>query len=291
MAAKPPVWPVVNGLPVSRVVTQAQVDVVKEMQFYPEDLWIASYPKAGTTWTQQIVKLIHTRGEDNGKKVDQSVPWIEAMNNPDPAFDYRVDLSILKHPRAFKSHFTYELMPCGEPSSSHCKFIYVARNPKDTAVSYFYHYQGFKYVPVGLKWEDFISWFIAGDMAYGDYFDHVLSWWTRKDEENILFLKFEDMKRDLCGSIREISCFMNIELDSEVVEKIAEKASFSNMKQDPRANLTWLEHRWDAGVSQFMRKGQVGDWKGYFTSEQSRAVDELYESRFKSVGLEFDFEL
>ena len=63
------------------------------------------------------------------------------------------------------------------------------------------------------------------------------------------------------------------------------------MKQDPRANLTWLEHRWDAGVSQFMRKGQVGDWKGYFTSEQSRAVDELYESRFKSVGLEFDFEL
>ena len=151
MAAKPPVWPVVNGLPVSRVVTQAQVDVVKEMQFYPEDLWIASYPKAGTTWTQQIVKLIHTRGEDNGKKVDQSVPWIEAMNNPDPAFDYRVDLSILKHPRAFKSHFTYELMPCGEPSSSHCKFIYVARNPKDTAVSYFYHYQGFKYVPTGVE--------------------------------------------------------------------------------------------------------------------------------------------
>ena len=57
-AALPPHFNVVNGLPVSRIVTKEQVDKIRSMVLRPDDVWIVSYPKAGTTWTQNIVHLI-----------------------------------------------------------------------------------------------------------------------------------------------------------------------------------------------------------------------------------------
>lgn len=30
---------------------------------------------------------------------------------------------------------------------------------------------------------------------YGSWFDHVLSWWKHKDDPNILFLKYEEIKK------------------------------------------------------------------------------------------------
>lgn len=284
-----PAFPVVNGLTVPKIVTQDQVDQAKRMKFYPDDLWIVSYPKAGTTWTQQIVKLIHSRGEDDGRRINEAVLWIEALNNSDHKYDdYNIDISSIEPPRAFKSHFTYECLPCGPPNTSPCKFIYVTRNPKDVAVSYFHHYSGFKYVE-DLQWEDFILWFLSGQVAFGDYFDHVLSWWAHREEDNVMILKYEDMKKDLHGSIQQISQFMGIELSSTVVDKIAEKSSFSSMKKDPSANYTWADHRRAPGAAPFLRKGEIGNWKEYFTPEQSKTCDELYESKLKSVGLEFDF--
>jgi len=40
-----------------------------------------------------------------------------------------------------------------------------------------------------------------------------------------------------------------------------------------------------------MRKGEVGDWRNYFTVAQSEAFDELYQSRLASTGLEFEFKI
>lgn len=282
-------FPVVNGQIVAKVVSQAQVDAIKNLKLFPDDTWVVTYPKCGTTWAQQIVKLILSKGEDDGKKINEAVPWIEAANNPDPNLDYKVDISALQSPRAFKSHFAYDRMPCGLPSSTTCKYIYVARNPKDVAVSYFHHHLGFKYV-AELCWEDYISWFLSGQVPFEDYFDHVLSWWAHKDDDNVLFIKYEDMKKDLQSSIKQISEFMSHKLSKEIIEKIAEKSSFNSMKDDPGANYTWASHRRNPDAVPFMRKGVVGNWMEYFSPEQSSRCDAIYAKKFKPVGLEFEFE-
>lgn len=286
MARTPPKLHVVNRVTAPLIVTQKQVDIVKKMQLYPDDLWVVTYPKAGTTWTQQIVRLIHSKGEEDGKRINEAVPYLEAANNPDLKFDYKVDISALKSPRAFKSHYPYELMPSGVPDTTPCKYIYVGRNPKDLAVSYYFHYLGFKYVSLDTKWDEFYPWFISGQVGYGDYFDHVLSWWAHRDDKNVLFMKYEDMKKDLHSCVRQISHFMGEDLPLDVVDKIAEKSTFSSMQGDSGANYGWAEHRRERSMP-FMRKGQVGNWKEHFTQEQSAQCDAVTARKFKPVGLEF----
>ena len=48
------------------------------------DVFVISYPKSGTTWTQQIVKLIWNHGKEDGRDIDEVLPWIEPMA-PDDA--------------------------------------------------------------------------------------------------------------------------------------------------------------------------------------------------------------
>ena len=284
----PPAFKLVNGIPVSGIVTQEQVDKIHSLVLRPDDVWVVSYPKAGTTWTQNIVRLILNNGIDDGKKLNEAVPWIEALNT-DERFYYQLPIPIdeMPSPCAFKSHFLYHNMPCGVPNSTCCKYIYMARNPNDVAVSYFHHYIGFKYIPGGPSWENFFQWFINGDMAFGDYFDHVLSWWAHRDDKNVLFLKYEDMKKDLPVTVAQMAEFIGRDLDQSMIDKIADQTTFEKMRSNPGTNYGWATHRRDPDAPSFMRKGVVGDWRNYFTPEQSAQLDETIALRTADFGLDF----
>lgn len=275
-----------NGLPVPLFITQHQLDLLKDVELFSDDIWIVTLARSGTTWTQQIIKNILSKGDDD-VRIDLAVPWLEAANKLSP---YDVDLSDIKRPRAFKSHMPYHLMPCGLPNSTPCKYIYVVRNPKDVAVSYYYHYFTLKHAD-NFSWDTFISWFLSGEVYFGDYFDHVLGWWEHREDSNVLFLKYEDMKKDIRSSVIRIASFIDRNLSEEAIQSVIEKSSFSSMKKDPTANYEWIpKHTRHPEGTPFIRKGIVGGWKDHFTSEQSAKFDALYSQKFKAAGLELDFE-
>lgn len=69
---------------------------------------------------------------------------IKEMNNNDPVVSEQLDLWRkpvyewdIPSPRHLKTHFPYSLLP--QDLTEKCKSIYVARNPKDVAVSYYHH--------------------------------------------------------------------------------------------------------------------------------------------------------
>ena len=85
----------VNGVPMTHHVTQKRVDELASMELRPDDLFIAPYPKSGTTWMLQIVKLIRSRGVDDGVHPWVSMPWIEGdveirLRAGDPPLDLEV---------------------------------------------------------------------------------------------------------------------------------------------------------------------------------------------------------
>ena len=58
------------------------------------------------------------------------------------------------------------------------------------------------------------------------------------------------------------------------------------MKRNPAVNR--LKNN-DIGV--FMRKGRIGDWRNYFSPEESAIVDEVCATMLKATGLTFDYDL
>ena len=52
-------------------------------------------------------------------------------------------------------------------------------------------------------------------------------------------------------------------------------------------DISWL---FDRKVCKFMRKGEIGDWKNYFTFSQNDFFDALYADKAKGTGLTFLFE-
>ena len=103
----------------------------------------------------------------------------------------------------------------------------------------------------------------------------------------MLFLKYEDMKRDLPGAVSQIASFVEADLSSDVIAKIADLTSFDKMKNDDAANNSWLPFH---QVQKFMRKGTVGDWKNYLTEEQSAEMDSICAEKLKGTDYEFQYE-
>lgn len=95
-------------------------------------------------------------------------------------------LQEMPSPRGFKSHLKYNLMPGTEPAKSPAKYIYVYRNPKDTAVSGFF--QAKSLVLPDITWEKYFDRFMSGQVGYGEMLDHVLGWWQHKGESLALCL-------------------------------------------------------------------------------------------------------
>ena len=130
-----------------------------------DDVFIASFPKSGTTWTQQIVRLVYSRGliHDNDPSLHAIIPWLDDSED-------LPDLSVvdtLTSPRVFKSHNPYHLLPCKLTESN--RLIYVTRTAKDTAVSMYFHTFGFKMYEYDEPIEHFIGEFMAGRVEYGPY--------------------------------------------------------------------------------------------------------------------------
>ena len=285
---------IVNGVLFPPFIDQKRMDEMKDFRLRQGDLFVATYPKSGTTWTRQIVRLILNNGEDDGKNLGaEAVPWLSALGKMGPPVDLAAVTDAMPSPRAFSEHAPYNMMPGGLPSSSPAKYIYVARNPKDMMVSSYYHLiSGKEIFGFSGTWDDFFKQFMTGEVVFGSWFDHVLDWWKHKGDPNVLFLKYEDMHKDHPGAVRTIAEFMGIDLQPDVVDKITKESTIDRMKANPNTNFSFMPPNMYAvkEINPFVRKGIVGDWKNHFTAEQSAMFDAVYQEKMKGTGLSFEFE-
>ena len=272
----------VDGLLVPVFVRQETVDQLKNLQLYPDDVWVVSYPKSGTSWMQQIVRLIRNNGVQDDIVLSDAVPYPESH-----AIYPDVDVEKMARPRAFKSHMPYDLCPCGPPNTTPCKYIYIMRNPKDVAVSQYFFNKRVPYHP-DEDWGTFWKKFIEGEVYYGNYFDHLLSWWPHRDDKNVLFIKYEDMKKDLPAAVSQVASFIGADISSDVIGKIADMTSFDKMKSDNTANYSWYDQYKRKGAPDYLRRGIVGDWKNHLSQEQSAEMDAICAQRLGGTGLKFN---
>ncbi|XP_056422375.1 amine sulfotransferase-like isoform X2 [Hyla sarda] len=273
----------------SSVTSPEVIDAIEHMEIRDGDVFLVTFPKSGTVWTQQILSLIFNEGHRNGTEQIENLdrmPWIEYNLN-----SKNVDVTSRPSPRLFTSHLPHYLMP-RDLKFRMGKIIYVCRNPKDVLVSFYYLYKMFSNLKSTVNWETFIELFISGRVLGGSWFDHVRGWYTHKEDFNILFVTFEEMKKDLRSAVKKICTFVGVNLDEREIDTVVEKATFKNMKDDPLSNYTFLsEDLVDRNKGNFLRKGIVGDWKNMMTVAQSEMFDKVYKEKMGDLPIKFSWDL
>ncbi|XP_075400358.1 sulfotransferase 1 family member D1-like [Tenrec ecaudatus] len=281
----------IHGVPLFWCIVE-EWSQVESFEARPDDILIATYPKSGTTWISEILDLIYNNGDLEKCKRDaiyNRVPFMELIV-PGQINGVK-QLENIESPRLVKTHLPVQLLPSSFWKNN-CKIIYVARNAKDVAVSYYYFYQMAKLHPEPGTWEEFLDKFMAGKVCFGSWYEHVKNWWEKRKDYRILYLFYEDMKEDPKGNIHKLLKFLDKDLPEETVDKILYHTSFNVMKQNPSANYTTMGHyNMDHSVSPFMRKGISGDWKNKFTVSQCEMFEEDYERKMKGSTLKFRSEI
>ncbi|KAJ7319740.1 hypothetical protein JRQ81_019251 [Phrynocephalus forsythii] len=268
-------------------------DKIWAFQAKPDDLLIATYTKAGTTWTQEIVDMIQCDGDIEKCKRATTFdrqPFIEWVREKPHILGVE-QAEAMPSPRTMKTHLAVHLVP---PSfwEQNCKMIYVARNGKDNLVSYYHFYRMNQRMPEPGTWEEFFEKFITGKVLWGSWYDHVKGWWEAKDHHRILYLFYEDIKENPKREIQKIMQFLEKELEKDVLDKIIHYTQFEVMKSNPMANYTYVPPEiMDQTISPFMRKGIVGDWKNHFTVAQNERFDSEYRQKMAGTSLTFRMEL
>ncbi|XP_049816285.1 luciferin sulfotransferase-like [Schistocerca nitens] len=232
---------------------------IKKFKVYPDDIWVISYPKSGTTWTQEMVWLIENNLDFvTARRTLQRdrFPFFEvkcALLRDQKTLHPLQMIDCLKRPRFIKSHLPVDLLPA-QLWTVKPKIIYVVRNPKDVAISYYYHHRLMHGYRGNIK--TFVEIFLSGNVAYGPYWRHVLDFWKLRDEPNVLINSFEDMKKDICSVINKMTCFLGRTLNEDQVTALAQYLSFESMKKNSSVNFHNTGP--DNEVIDFIRKGEVG---------------------------------
>lgn len=280
------------------------VDACEELreryEIQPHDVIITTYPKCGTTWMQQIMKLLLHGSEIQGGP-SMNARWFEWVasikKQTNPVFipmsvDEMLNLPVPTEDegglRGWQTHAPLHAVPwkggLSQAAKVGAKLVIIARNPKDACVSKYHHAKRIPTLGFTGRWENFYPLYLADKIVYGSFWDWHRDWWNAKEEhpDTILWLFYEDMKKDLKKEISRLANFLSLERSEEEIEKITERCTFKTMKAEIDAKTG------RTGSQSHYRKGEAGGWVDTFSEEQSNAFDERTEEMYKECTLRFE---
>ena len=290
-------------------------DQVKNFKVRSDDVYLCSYPRTGSTWLSEILWLLGNDLDfEKARSIVQQVrnPTIEIsclfaedkdkaewLNHSMKGKNSVEFIEQLEGRRLIKTHLPWNMLPEQLKSSSDVKIVYTMRNPKDQAVSY-YHYCLLAH-QINCSFDEFIEVFLANRMVYGSSSQHMIDFYKRRHQPNILLVKYEDMKRDLPSVIRQCADHLEINriLTTDDIDKLCDYVKFEKMEKNSSVNLETMvfqdpvvkeqvDHETYSKVK-FIRKGQIGDWQNYFSAETNEKFDKWIEENLAPSGLTFDY--
>ncbi|RXG58593.1 Sulfotransferase 1C4 [Armadillidium vulgare] len=268
-------------------------DKYYDFKFKPSDVVIMTYPKCGTTFDYII----------NGSPVDPATPgtfvhdtFVQAHPNRNPKDGMFLQFAELtEDPRIIKAHLPFSLF---SPSLLEtCKIIYVARDPKDVAVSFCHHSRLFNLINFVGSMSDFVDHFVNDTLVYSPFWTHLKEAWNKRNHPNIHYCFYEDMKANPKEEILRIHKFLDLDLTESQINRIVDYTSFQKMGEREGNNLMGSDTEMlinpeiankDGG---FFRKGVTGDYKTKLSEEDIQKINEWTKENTRDMDNDFKYKI
>lgn len=254
----------------------------REFKHRPDDIFISTPPKSGTTWMQGIVSsLLWPAGNAPGDRGDRS-PWIDARFAP--IEDVLARLDAQQHRRFIKTHSPADCVPIFEE----CKYVVVYRDGRDALMSWANHRGAMRPEVVeelnASAAEEGLRPLPEWDGNMDELFDqwsndcspitHLASWWPLRHESFAYFVHYNDLKRDFDGEMRRLATFLGIEVPDDLWPETVARCGLSEMREEARGSGR-VNMLFENGADAFFHKGTNGRWRGVLTAAQLDRYDAM----------------
>jgi len=246
------------------------------------DIVISTRSKCGTTWMQMICCLLVHQRASLPAPLGELSPWLDW--EVEPAEEVRARLVAQTHRRVIKTH----LPLAGLPLDPKVTYVVVTRDPLDVAVSFFHHLRNIDQARMGQlratppqdpaaigstlsAWLD--AWIddrtdpIESLDTLPGNLHHLDDAWARREEPNVVLVRYEDLQHDLEGEMGRVAQRLGIDIVPGRWPELVAAAGFDAMRD--RSGETSPDH---LGVFKdqkaFFRSGRVGDGRAACSTAQ-----------------------
>jgi aryl sulfotransferase len=252
----------------------------------PDDVFVVSPPKCGTTWMQTIVALLLSGDPDVETELSVKMPWVDIRVREMSEVAER--LEAMTHRRSMKSHTPMD----GLPLDDHAVYLCVFRHPLDAHFSYRKHVRNSPlsffnmWYPQddadGVTFRRFLDGGAEGFDADAMPLAHILRHYTAAkavaDRPNVALFHYADMKRDLSGTFGKVADLLGISHSAELMERLVQVATFDNMKAHADRYAPSGGKGFMKSDSDFFHSGTNGKWHGKLTEAELAAYDAMMDA-------------
>lgn len=212
-----------------------------------EDMYIVSFPRSGNTWMRTMLAyLLNPASADDPDLRNRMIPGVSLR--------HVALINRLSSPRYIKSHTWYR--------QEITRAVYLVRDGRDVIISLYHYYitrQG-----KDQEFQSFLVDYLKG--RFGQLWHTNVESWLVKGREvmgnNLLVVKFEDMKENTADILGDCADFLGITADSNQIEQAVDAATLPRMRKVEQQR----KGKFSNSEAAFYRGGKTGEWKEYFVS-------------------------
>lgn len=227
------------------------------------DVWLASFPKSGSTW----VRFFFCNYANLAQGIEEDVDF-HRLDDTMVALGYsdlRAPWTHSSIPRIIKTHHPYRRVLFRVPQRA----IYLQRDPRDVMVSYYHFLRNHTRVQYSDSFAEFIR---HPRFGLGSYLVHWKSWSGRRP----ITVRYEALRSDPVGTFTTLLDELEIEPVEHWVRGAVERSTISRVRSLQQTTGLSGEDRFRRGFN-FARNGSSGQWPDYFDPPDIEFYGQLCE--------------
>jgi hypothetical protein len=247
----------------------------RQLDVFPDDIFLVSYPKSGNTWTRFLVaNLVYPDKQVDFANINDLTPDPEALT--------KRHLARMPRPRIIKSHQYFD--------PRYRRVIYIVRDPRDVLLSEYYFDIKRQIVNEGYPIENYVARFLGAEGApvYGNWGENVGSWvYVRGNDPGFLLVRYEALQSDGMRELARIAEFLGIAQDPQRLALALERSSADRMRdlESKQAHL-WSSTKETRKDKPFVRAAKAGGWRPELPEKCVAALETAWGQVMKDVGYE-----
>jgi hypothetical protein len=228
----------------------------------PQDVFIASYPRSGSTWLRFLLLELLTRNTAGFESVNRLIP--------DVGRHHGVPGLLPAGGRLIKTHEACRPL--------YQRAVYIVRDVRDVVLSEFDYENALNRIS-----EDFDTFLMlsltSSVNGYGCWQTHVLSWLDSPLglSDGLLVIRFEDLRARTEEVLAEAAGFLGVSADRATIRSAIANNSVQRMREkEDQVNVfgSSLPGKANGDGTRFIRKGSIGGWRARLSLDQVHLIEQ-----------------